>query len=79
MHEERHVLPGPGGAWSVKATGARRPSSRHSTPGEAVRRARRTLQEDGGELLIHGRDGDVRARVTYPPRTNRRVHPAKYR
>ena len=67
MYEERHVLPGPAGEWNVAPTGARRPASRHRTPREAVLGARRALLEEGGELLIHGRDGEVHARVTYPP------------
>jgi len=79
MHEERHVRPGRAGGWNVTKTGARGPSSRHATQREAVRRARVMLLEDGGELFIHDGDGDVRATVRYPPRTNRRVHPASYR
>jgi|1186.fasta_scaffold399607_1 hypothetical protein len=68
MYEERHVIPGAAGEWNVAPTGARRPISRHSTPREAIVRARGALLEDGGDLVIHGRDGEVHARVTYPPR-----------
>ena len=71
MYEERHVIPGPTGEWNVARTGARRPASRHSTAREAIVRARGALLEDGGDLLIHGRDGEVHARVTYPPRGRR--------
>jgi hypothetical protein len=71
MYDERHVSPGPAGEWNVALTGARRPASRHRTPHDAVVGARRALLEDGGELLIHGRDGEVHARVLYPPRRRR--------
>ena len=78
MYEERHVLPGPTGEWNVMAPGAGRPTSQHPTPRDAVLRARRALLQDGGQVLIHGRDGEVRARVTYRPRGNRaRPFPAR--
>jgi hypothetical protein len=72
VYQERHVVPAGADEWHVIPTGARHPASRHSTPREAVARARRALAEDGGDLLIHGRDGEVHARVTYRPRRERR-------
>jgi hypothetical protein len=68
MYEERHVVPSQGG-WKVTRTGGQqRPALRHATPRAAVRRARAALQDEGGDLVIHGRDGEVHARITYPPR-----------
>jgi len=69
MYEERHVTPSRGG-WKVTPPGGQRTASRHATPREAVRRARGTMLDDGGELVIHGRDGEVHAKITYRPQAS---------
>ena len=71
MHDELHIVPNRGGDWNVMPAGARRPLSQHPTPRDAIRRARRVLREDGGEVLVHGRDGEIHARVTYHHQSTR--------
>ena len=54
--------------WAVRKPGASRASSVHDTQQAAIDAARNSLQrEGGGELRIHGRDGQIRDANTIPP------------
>jgi Uncharacterized protein conserved in bacteria (DUF2188) len=65
---DRHVVPNPAGGWDVKAPGARRASGHHDSQAGAIVQARQiTHNHGGGELVIHGRDGQIRAKDTIPP------------
>ena len=64
----RHVLPDPDGGWRVEKPGASRASAKADTQTEAIDRAREIVHNDGGgEILIHGRDGKIRAKDTVAP------------
>ena len=64
----RHVVPNPAGGWDVRAPGAKRASSREETQADAISRAREIVQNvGGGEVVIHGRDGQIRDSDTIPP------------
>jgi uncharacterized protein YdaT len=68
----QHVVPHEDG-WAVKPEGGQRPSSVHDRQSDAIDRAREISQNQGSELLIHGRDGRIRARDShgkdpFPPR-----------
>lgn len=68
----QHVTPHPNG-WAVRGAGAFRPSSVHDTQAQAIDRARDIARNQGSELLIHGRNGRIRARDShgrdpFPPR-----------
>lgn len=66
--KERHVVPNADGGWEVRAPGADRASAHTRTQDEAVDRAREILHNaGGGELVIHGRDGQIRDSDTVPP------------
>jgi hypothetical protein len=54
-----------GDNWAVKREGADRASSVHSTQSEAWSETRRLARGAGGEALLQGRDGQIRARNTY--------------
>lgn len=61
------------GQWAVSRQGADRASSLHETQAEAWQEARRLARGSGGEALLQGEDGRIRARNTYgkdpfPPR-----------
>ncbi|WP_219416953.1 DUF2188 domain-containing protein [Pseudonocardia nigra] len=65
---ERHVVPNPNGGWDVKKPGAQRSSGHTDTQAEAIDRARVIVgNEGGGEVVIHGRDGQVRDSDTVAP------------
>jgi hypothetical protein len=67
---EDEVAPNTDGGWDVTADGASRASSHHQTQ-EAVHAEARRLAENagGGEVRIHGRDGQIRkSDTTVPPR-----------
>lgn len=68
----QHVVPHPEG-WAVKGEGADRATAVYDTQAEAIRRARDIANNQGVELLIHGKDGKIRDRDSsgndpYPPK-----------
>lgn len=75
-HEhDLHVMPH-GDRWKIVAPGASEPLATTETQEEAIALATQMQQDDpeGGEVLIHGRDGAIRERNTinrkdpFPPR-----------
>ena len=68
-----HVVPRDDGDWAVVREGNQRASSLHDTQADAIDRARQQARQDEVELLVHGRDGQIRQRDSYgndpfPPR-----------
>ena len=69
----QYVVPHSDG-WAVRGEGNSRATSVHDTQQEAINVAREIARNQGGELLIHGRDGQIRERDSsgnndpYPPR-----------
>lgn len=62
-----HVTPH-GDGWAAERSGAERASSVHDTQAEAIEAARGYLKsQGGGELNIHGKDGQIRAKDTIAP------------
>jgi hypothetical protein len=64
MPASRHVQPDPAGGRNVRKRGASRVTSHHDRQAEAVARAREILRKGGGRLLVHGRNGRIRAKDT---------------
>lgn len=63
----RHVVRRPDGSWANKIAGADKASSLHETQAEAIDSARSALRKSGGgELVIHGTSGKIRAKDTVP-------------
>lgn len=63
-----HVTPNADGSWSAQRENASRASSNHDTQREAIDAARGyTANAGGGELNIHGRNGEIRAKDTIAP------------
>lgn len=60
----QHVVPHEGG-WAVKGAGSGRATKVFGTQAEAVQSARATAIKQGSELLVHGRNGQIRERNTY--------------
>jgi len=70
--KNQHIVPHPQG-WAVKSEGSSKASSVHSTQAEAITQGRKVAKNQSSELLIHGRDGRIRARDSHgndphPPR-----------
>lgn len=64
----RHVVPNPNGGWDVKKPGASRSSAHTDTQREAASRATEIVRNSGGgEVRIHGKDGQIRDSNTVAP------------
>jgi Uncharacterized protein conserved in bacteria (DUF2188) len=59
-----HVVPRDD-RWAVTREGAERASSLHETQADAIDAGRTTARNDHTELLVHGEDGQIRARDSY--------------
>lgn len=71
MKRNVHVIPR-NGEWAVRKEGAERDFSHHGTQSDAIDAARHTAQREGTELLVPGRNGQIRERDShghdpYPP------------
>ncbi len=72
MGRNQHVVPHQDG-WAVRGAGNQRATSEHPTQAEAIDTGRQIARNQGSELLIHGRNGQIRERDSYgndpfPPR-----------
>lgn len=72
MGKNQHVVPHEGG-WAVRGAGNERATSVHETQAAAIEAARGIAQNQHSELLIHGRNGQIRDRDSFggdpfPPR-----------
>lgn len=73
MGKAQHVTKHPSGGWQVKGAGNSRATKRTSTQAEARFIARSIAINQKAEVVIHGRDGRIRAKDSYgndpfPPR-----------
>lgn len=62
--KNQHVVPHSEG-WAVKGEGNARATSVHRTQQEAIQAGRERAVGARSELLIHGRNGQIRERNTY--------------
>ena len=60
-----HVVRQDGGNWAVKVEGNERVSSTHETQAAARNAGRQVARSNRSELLVHGRDGQIRERSSY--------------
>ena len=71
--KSHHVVHNKDGGWDIKKGGAERASGHFDTQMEAIDKAREISQNQKSELVIHGRDGQIREKDShghdpYPPR-----------
>jgi hypothetical protein len=64
MPKNQHVVPHPEG-WAVKGEGNSRATKVYPRQSDAIDRARDISQKEHSELLVHGRDGQIRARDSH--------------
>lgn len=62
--KNQHVTPHPEG-WAVRGAGNQRATSIHTKQSEAIAAARAQAVNNGSELFVHGRNGQIRERNTY--------------
>jgi hypothetical protein len=60
-----HITPRGGQGWAVIRQGNERATSLYSTQAQAAQAGRDIARRDHVEILIHGRDGQIRARDSY--------------
>lgn len=71
--KNQHVTPHPGGGWQVKGAGNQRATQITQTKQQAINRGREIAVNQGSELLIHGKNGQIQSRDShgkdpFPPR-----------
>ncbi len=59
-----HIVPR-GTGWAVKREGSDRASKVTETQREAIQSGRQTAKREGAELVIHGENGQIRAKDSY--------------
>lgn len=64
MKRNQHVVPHPQG-WAVKAAGATNPTKVLDTQRAAIETARGIAKNQGSEMFVHGKNGQIRERNTY--------------
>ena len=64
MGKNQHVVPHDG-KWAVRGAGNGRVTSIHDTQNEAFERAREIAIKQSAEVLIHGKNGQIRERNSY--------------
>jgi hypothetical protein len=63
-NRNQHVVPHENG-WAVRGAGNSRATSVHETQAEAIAAARDIARNQQSELLIHGRNGQIRERDSF--------------
>jgi hypothetical protein len=64
MKKNQHVVPH-NNQWAVKGAGNDRATSVHSTQNQAIEHAREIARNQQSELLIHGKNGQIREKNSY--------------
>jgi hypothetical protein len=64
MKKNVHVVPR-GKEWAVKKEGGSRATAVTKTQGEAINIAREQAKKNSSELLIHGKNGQIREKNSY--------------
>lgn len=72
MGKNQHVVPSHG-RWGIKGEGNSRMTATYDRQLDAIAAARQISRNQGSELFIHGRNGQIRARDShgndpFPPR-----------
>ncbi len=62
--KNQHVVPHDGG-WAVQGEGNSRATAVHDTQSAAIEQARDIARNNQSEILIHGRNGQIRERDSY--------------
>ncbi len=61
----QHVTPHPNGGWQVKGAGNEKATAKTSTQKEAIEIAKCIAENQKSEVVIHGRNGQIRDKDSY--------------
>jgi hypothetical protein len=64
MKKTQHVVP-QDGRWAVREERSSQPPRVFEKQANAIDHARNKARKDGGEMVIHGRDGRIREKNSY--------------
>lgn len=64
-NNNQHVTPHKNGGWQVKGAGNTRATVRTETQADAIRIARDIATNKSSEVVIHGRNGQIREKNSY--------------
>lgn len=64
MKKNQHVVPHKN-EWAVKGAGNGRVTAIHSTQSQAIEHARDIARNQKSELIIHGKNGQIREKDSY--------------
>lgn len=62
---DQHVTPRKDGGWQVKGAGNSKATSIHDTQKEAIDAAKKIAKNQGQEVVIHGKNGQIRGKDSY--------------
>ncbi|QSX24071.1 DUF2188 domain-containing protein [Priestia megaterium] len=62
---DQHVTPRKDEGWQVKGAGNSKATSIHDTQKEAIDAAKKIAKNQGQEVVIHGKNGKIRAKDSY--------------
>lgn len=60
-----HIIPSPDGGWSVRKSNVSRATKHFETQDDAIEWAKKATRSEGGEFIVHRKDGTIRSRDTY--------------
>ena len=61
----QHIVPNSNGGWDLKAANSQRATKHFDTQRSAIDAGRQTAQNQHSELLIHGKNGQIRDRSSF--------------
>ena len=65
MARNQHVTPHPNGGWQVKAAGGKKATVVTTTQSDAIKIAKQIAKNQGSEMFIHNKQGQIRERNSY--------------
>lgn len=65
MGKNQHVTKHPSGLWQVKGAGNSKATARTATQKQAIEIARGIAKNQKSELIVHGINGQIRAKNSY--------------
>lgn len=63
--KNQHVVPNPIGGWGIKGAGNSKFTETFETKKPAIEQARKISQNQGTELFIHGKNGQIQQRDSH--------------